>query len=70
MSRLRPAALTAELRGMGIMADAASLKLIGILLGSVTAAVMMVAVTLVSASMASTHGPDMQPSSYALDDSR
>jgi hypothetical protein len=55
---------------MGIMADAESLKIIGILLGSVTAAVMMVAVTLVSASMASTHGPDMQPSSYALDDSR
>jgi hypothetical protein len=47
------------------MADAASLKLIGYLLGSVTAAVMLVAVTLVSGSMASSPGLDHAPYGYS-----
>ena len=47
------------------MADVASLKLIGFLLGSVTIAVMLMAVTLVTGSVASSHGLDGQQFGYA-----
>ena len=47
------------------MADAASLKFIGFLLGSVTMAVMLMAVTLVTGSVASSPGLDRQQAGYA-----
>ena len=47
------------------MADAASLKFIGFLLGSVTIAVMLMAVTLVSGSMTSSQALDRQPYGYS-----
>ena len=47
------------------MADAASLKFIGFLLASVTAAVMLMAVTLVSGSMASSQALNYQQFGYS-----
>ena len=47
------------------MADAASLKFIGFLLGSVTLAVILMAVTLVSGSVASSSDMDRQQFGYA-----
>jgi len=47
------------------VADAASLKFIGFLLGSVTLAVILMAVTLVSGSVASSSDMDRQQFGYA-----